>query len=216
MSHFDKHFGPDRDNRDYCSFAFEPNPVHNERLLTIKTAYNRMGWHYHPIFAGVSDVEGNLTFYHMNDGANMEFGFNSLRTQNARGVEGQAEVVPVIRLATFILEEIHGRRLPDKVYGSYASVIGPKVILKMDIEGLEYIVLPDLVTSGALCQTVDFCFGELHPQYFFFPINRTETHGGLYLENANAGKAFGDSLIRALHSSRHCKTIYDVDDDRAT
>ena len=73
---------------------------------------------------------------------------------------------------------------PDRVYGSYASAIGPKVILKMDIEGLEYVVLPDLVTSGSLCQTVDFCFGDLHPQYFFFPINRTATHGGLYLENA--------------------------------
>ena len=85
----------------------------------------------------------------------------------------------------------------------------------MDIEGLEYVVLPDLVTSGALCQTVDFCFGELHPQYFFFPINRTATHGELYLENAPAGKVFGDSLIRALHSSQHCKTTYDLDDDES-
>ena len=159
--------------------------------------------------------KATLTFYHMNDDNNMEFGFNSLRAKNARGIKGEAEVVPVIRLATFLLDEIHNRLLPDRVYGSYASAVGPKVILKMDIEGLEYVVLPDLVTCGALCQTVDFCFGELHPQYFFFPINRTATHGGLYLQNAPAGKVFGDSLIRALHSSQHCKTMYDLDDDES-
>lgn len=159
MSHFAKHFGTERDNRDYCSFAFEPNPIHKERHLELQTAYNRMGWHYHPIFAGAGDEEGNMTFYHMHDQHNMEFGFNSLRTWNARGMEGEAEVVPIIRLATFLSEEIRDRSLPEIVYG--ATTIGPKVVLKMDVEGMEYIILPDLVTSGALCQTVDFCFGEV-------------------------------------------------------
>eukprot|EP00579_Thalassiosira_antarctica_P004340 CAMPEP_0201895106 /NCGR_PEP_ID=MMETSP0902-20130614/42042_1 /ASSEMBLY_ACC=CAM_ASM_000551 /TAXON_ID=420261 /ORGANISM="Thalassiosira antarctica, Strain CCMP982" /LENGTH=328 /DNA_ID=CAMNT_0048427343 /DNA_START=1 /DNA_END=987 /DNA_ORIENTATION=- len=211
VSHFVKHFGPERDNRDYCSFAFEPNPIHKERHLELQTAYKRMGWHYHPIFAGAGDEEGNMTFYHMHDQSNMEFGFNSLRTWNARGMEGEAEVVPIIRLATFLLDQIRDRSLPEIVYG--ASTIGPKVVLKMDVEGMEYVILPDLVTSGALCQTVDFCFGEFHPQQFFFPINRKETHGGLFLANAEEGKAFGASLIRALQSSQNCKTIYSMADD---
>ena len=58
-----------------------------------------MGWHYHPIFAGVGDEEGNMTFYHMHDERKMEFGFNSLRKRNAFGQGGEAEVVPVVRLA---------------------------------------------------------------------------------------------------------------------
>lgn len=211
VSHFAKHFGPERDNRDYCSFAFEPNLIHKERHLELQAAYNRMGWHYHPIFAGAGDEEGNMTFYHMHDEFNLEWGFNSIRTKNARGMEGKAEVVPIIRLATFLLEEIRGRSLPKIVYG--ASTIGPKVVLKMDVEGMEYVILPDLVTSGALCQTVDFCFGEFHHQEIFFPINRRETHGGLRLGNAEQGKVFGASLIRALQSSQHCKTIYSMADD---
>ena len=32
--------------------------------------------------------------------------------QGARGIKGEAEVVPVIRLATFLLDEIHNRILP--------------------------------------------------------------------------------------------------------
>lgn len=214
-AHFAQHFGLDRDNRDYCSFAFEPNPTHKERHLEIQAAYERMGWHYYPIFAGAGDADGNMTFYHMHDNSKMEFGFNSLRTHNIRGQAGEAEIVPVIRLAMFLLEEIRDRTLPEKVYGEYASVIGPKVVLKMDIEGMEYIVLPDLVTSGALCQTVDFCFGEFHPQYFFFPIDRKETHGGLYLANKNEGRAFGATLVRALDSSQQCKTIYSMEDDES-
>lgn len=65
VSHFAEQFGTERDNRDYCSFAFEPNPVHKNRHLELQAAYKRMGWHYHPIFAGVSDEKGNMTFYHM-------------------------------------------------------------------------------------------------------------------------------------------------------
>ena len=91
----------------------------------------------------------------------MEFGFNSIRTRNARGMDGVAELVPIIRLATFLLEEIRDRTLPEIVHGSHASSIGPKVVLKIDVEGMEFVILPDLVTSGALCQTVDFCFGEV-------------------------------------------------------
>ena len=93
--------------------------------------------------------------------SNKEFGFNSIRARNARGMDGVAEVVPIIRLATFLLEEIRDRTLPEIVHGSHASSIGPKVVLKIDVEGMEFVILPDLVTSGALCQTVDFCFGEV-------------------------------------------------------
>ena len=40
--------------------------------------------------------------------------------------------------------------------------IPPKVIMKLDVEGMEYLLMPDLISSGSLCQIVDVIFGEFH------------------------------------------------------
>jgi len=64
---FNEQFGEQRDNRDYCVFAVEPNPSHKPRLEQIAAAYQKMGWRYHVVSAGADAVDGNLTFYRMND-----------------------------------------------------------------------------------------------------------------------------------------------------
>jgi hypothetical protein len=69
------------------------------------------------------------------------------------------------------------------------------------------------VASGALCTTADFCFGEFHGQDAFFPMNRKDTHGGLYLKNGKEALEFGSQLIRTLHSAQNCKTNYITFDD---
>ena len=58
--------------------------------------------------------KATLTFYHMNDdnNRNLDSIHSGRRMQGARGIKGEAEVVPVIRLATFLLDEIHNRILP--------------------------------------------------------------------------------------------------------
>jgi len=210
VRHFAALFGATRDNRDFCSFGFEPNPAHKGRHLKLQSAYKRVNWRYHPIFAGVSDEDGDMLFYHMGkrDESQMEFGFNSLRKRNQYGEDGRAETVPIIRLATF-LQQIRDRRLPKVVFGDYAD--GPKVVMKLDTERMEWVILPDLITSGMLCQTVDFAFGEFHAQQFFFPIDKP----GLHLANAEEGRAFGEALIKVIHSSQHCKTKYSVGDDES-
>jgi hypothetical protein len=38
----------------------------------------------------------------------------------------------------------------------------PKVVMKMDIEMAEWLVLPDLLTSGVLCRDVDAMLAEFH------------------------------------------------------
>ena len=55
------------------------------------------------------------------------------------------EDINVVRLSTYLLETVRGRRLPAK-----AAVITPRVLVKMDIEGAEYELLPDLIITGAL------------------------------------------------------------------
>ena len=42
---------------------------------------------------------------------------------------------------------------------------GPSVVMKLDIEGAEYDVLPELIASRALC-LVDYVYAEIHPRIF--------------------------------------------------
>lgn len=71
---FESVFGaPDhRDNRDFCLFAFEPNPLHKERFLNFTNAYNNVGWKIFFMAAGVSNKDGEMIFYHVGDGKHNE------------------------------------------------------------------------------------------------------------------------------------------------
>jgi hypothetical protein len=115
-----------RDPRDFCSFAFEPNPAHLARFHDFKTAYDAMGWNFMHIAAGVSDREGNISFYHVDKGKNSEWGFRAMPCVPDPRWECREEVLPVIRLAEWIDEHINQRMLPAQVYGNY-SAIGPQV-----------------------------------------------------------------------------------------
>jgi hypothetical protein len=175
MTAFDAAFGKERDNRDICAFGFEPNPGHVPRQHELRDKYAAMGWRYVPIHAGVGDQEnGTLAFYHNDpplDGktgtSNSEWGF-SMRNRRNRG---RKEEVPILHFAKWMQREILDRKPPARVYGKYESSNsnnyqypggGGKVVLKLDIEGMEFIVVPSLIFSGALCQAVDYMFGEYH------------------------------------------------------
>jgi hypothetical protein len=91
-------------------------------LLFFKEAYDNMGWNMLHIPAGVSDRVGNISFYHVEKGANSEWGFTAVPQVCNGSVECRPEVLPVIRLADWIEEHISNRRLPQKVYGNYHQV----------------------------------------------------------------------------------------------
>ncbi|KAL9187335.1 hypothetical protein ACHAXT_001438 [Thalassiosira profunda] len=151
---FNHAFGPpgQRDPRDICSFGFEPNPKHRERHRQLQQSYNSLGWRYFPIAAGVSDANGNMTFYEDNDPSG--WGYSVVeRTPNA-----PKEVVPVLHFAKWIEHHILNRELPPR--GDAARP--PSVVLKLDIEGMEMIVLPSLLFSGVMCRAIDVVFGEYH------------------------------------------------------
>jgi hypothetical protein len=126
--HFDRIYGTQRDNRDFCMFAFEPNPVHKQRHEMFAQAYEQMGWRYHYIGAGVGDQDGNLTFYHMDGEGYNEWGFSTVKEKcEGRNNQGcEPEIVPVTHLASWIDEHIHQRKLPEVVHGNFEAA-GPKV-----------------------------------------------------------------------------------------
>lgn len=155
---FAKEFGSQRDNRDYCVFSFEPNPKFVQRHLALKKAYAEMGWRYTPIFAGASNEDGNFTFFHTHrEKAEQETGFSALSSKTLYGKDATPRTVQIYRLASWIQKEVEGRQIPTP----HSNTSEPKVIMKLDIEGLEFKVFPDLLTSGALCNNIHFLLGKL-------------------------------------------------------
>ncbi|KAL3805585.1 hypothetical protein HJC23_005829 [Cyclotella cryptica] len=204
---FGKEFGASRDNRDFCVFAFEPNPNHFARHVKLTKHFEKLGVRYYHLPVAVSDSDGFIFFYHNKDDRDEEIGFGDHQLLGARG-NAVEEMVPKIRLADWIMDEIHERKLPTKVFGNYSDINpkdGPKVVMKMDIESQEYAVLPDLMFSGVLCKTIDYVFGEFHIWWVRYepgPSGR----GGLNLERGEDGRNFVKQLLRSFHSVKNCVT----------
>jgi hypothetical protein len=222
---FAKEYGKDLDNRDVCVFEFEANSVHWQRLMEISEAYSKMGWRYHVIKAAVSDENGSATFYHQGgkkDLANNEWGFSGAKLLNT--TEGYSEEVPTIRLSEWINTHIHERLVPPfphrSVAGENINVPEPILGMKMDIEGYEYVVLPDLIHSGAICH-FDFIFGEMHAK--FSPITQfrntddkgTNNFHRVSLNDKEETKTYGFALIQVMQASRHCPVRYFLSDDES-
>ncbi|KAL7518783.1 hypothetical protein ACHAWX_003589 [Stephanocyclus meneghinianus] len=202
---FEKEFGTSRDNRDFCVFAFEPNPNHLARHIKLKNHFERSGLHYHHVPVAVSDCDGNIAFFHNDDAKDEEQAFSDHKLAGEKSVE---EVVPAIRFADWVLNEIYERELPAKIYGNYSDIVpmnAPKVVMKMDIESQEHAVVPDLMYSGVLCKTIDFAFGEFHfPSVSYKP--GPDGRGGLWLQGGQDGQNYVEQLLRAFHSVKDCVT----------
>ena len=69
--------------------------------------------------------------------------------------------VQVIRLSEFILNKVASRKLPNLPQDHVFYGAKPKVIMKIDVEGSEVELVPDLILSGAMSY-VDLSFIEWH------------------------------------------------------
>jgi hypothetical protein len=201
---FNSQFGAARDNRDFCTFEFEPNPAHQAALQTNSRAYKAVGWRYHVKNVGASDNNGTMDFYHQGDENEEEWGFSVKQLNNA----ATKVSIPVIRFSKWLEEHVNKRKIPSTPHGFYENS-GAKVVMKMDVEGSEYVLLPDLILSGAICG-IDLMFGEFHPH--FAPLDSPGQH--VPLETAAKAEYFGDALAKVISSSRNCKTVFqDLDSE---
>ena len=80
--------------------------------------------------------------------------------------------------------------------------------MKMDIESQEYSVLPDIITSGALCTTVDFAFGELHKW-------ENVTLRSNVTVSMEAAVDAGRKFLFTLKNAANCKTVFKELDDES-
>lgn len=162
---FDELFGSNRTKQNICVFAFEPNPMHNKTQSTTQHSYTKMGWRYHYMPYGVSDSDGNLTFYrnfdHMAGSSMEEWGFSIHRenvTLHQRKEEGQTVTVNIVDLARWVLDEIVDRTIPEKTEYHLGS---PVVTMKTDIEGSEFGTLLRMYRSRAY-KVFKTILGEVH------------------------------------------------------
>ena len=217
---FRQEWGDERDNRDICVFAFEPNPSQHAKIQAKADAYAALGWRYTLVPHGVSDEDSVIHFYRRGDEARSEWGFNALNSKIKNGKKDAIKVeVPVIRLSSWIAQHVQDRVLPTTVYGNYQHIPnkdgivgGPKVVAKMDIEGMEFRVLPDLLYSGVFCRNLDFVFGEMHGHKRWYPM---ELPNGVTLHDGTEGLAYIRAFTRAIQANPSCQTRFVEDDEEA-
>lgn len=164
---FDKYFGAGSERRVkkcICAVGFELNPSHTQRLKFLETNYNQCGFKT-TIFTetAVTKHNGNISFWTDNKTSMMEWGASTVHHW-----QGQTPTqVNAINIGKFISENI----LP------YAQTI----VAKLDIEGEEHNVLPNLLEHGVLCK-FNFLFLEVH-EHMMNPIDAqrfTEFYQQLY------------------------------------
>jgi hypothetical protein len=73
--------------------------------------------------------------------------------------------VQAVNLAQFIKQEVGQRVIPPPADNDEDDQLPPTVLMKLDIEGGEFTVLPHLLTQGALCNIVDVAFVEFHGRF---------------------------------------------------
>lgn len=154
LSVFDASFGTTRSRpfseTGICAFGFEANPRWAPTLKGIEEAYGVQGWRarfFSP--EAVSDKSGNITFWLNDDsGENSDWGASMVK----HDANATRLAVPAIDLSDF-MQKLSAHAPP-----------GYK-LMKMDIEGAEYMVVPKLLETGVLCESaLDKLTIEWHPR----------------------------------------------------
>lgn len=165
LAHFDRVFGVDRGS-SVCVIGVEPNYHYHKVLDDTERVYNARGWRTIFLELAVSNVDGeNVTFYSdtskNEDPANVHMGSSLIKWHD----DMPGMTVATVDMALFIVNFIKHH--------------DPKgVIMKVDIEGAEYVFMPRMLELEAMCR-IDAAFIEWHPQFLGKNLpqgSRTEFH----------------------------------------
>ena len=185
---FDKNFGPIGERRKtysnggnlICAVGFEPNPRHTKYLKQMETEYNQCGWKVKIMTqSGVSDHNGISKFFTDEAYQNLEWGGGvlppkiiNIAKNNVKNKENSNITdVTLIRLSDFLKDIVGTRNFPI----SPSVSTPPRVVMKMDIEGSEVDVIPDLIFSGGL-QYINVLMVEWHSRLENLPERKKSQH----------------------------------------
>jgi cell division protein FtsL len=144
---FDQYFGVRRQSQQLCAIGVELNPSHTARLRALEEHYrHKCNYSVHFLTeTAAANHNGTVDFWSDGDLGNLEWGASTRLLSSSR----PRQTVRALDLARFILDEL----LP------FASTL----VMKLDVEGAEYELLPRLLATGALC-AMDLVFIEQHPR----------------------------------------------------
>ena len=112
----------------------------------------------------MSDEEGQAYFYTDHEPENLEWGGNIIEpVKYSKGrftmnKESKGQLVKLMKLSKFINEIVATRNIPTLNQEHHGS---PKVLVKMDIEGSEIEVIPDLIVNHSF-DFIDVLLVEYH------------------------------------------------------
>ena len=141
LSFFDETYGDFAVRREsVCSFGFEANPMHKDKLDKVQNCYLRQGWNANFEIRAVGDSDDEYVSIWSDP--------NSTYEDWGAGLDKRSDLtkeykVQMIDTARFIRDTV-----------DYYNVSGSNVFMKMDIEGSEYFVLEKLIKFGILCKNV--------------------------------------------------------------
>jgi hypothetical protein len=189
------------DRNQTCAIEIEPNPRHMKRHISLTRHYAQKGLTYVYLPNAVDGkLYRNLSFYlnptvfQGNTHSDWSFGIKKRQEQNT----------------SFKVESIP---LYDVLDCMYARKTG-KMIVKMDIEGMEYSVVSSLMLHGVLCR-LDFLSVEWHPRFLPIPLS----DGDALVQTKTDGNMFGHFVHAAVKENRHTcrlKEISNLDDETYT
>merc|ERR1740129_1681286 len=90
----------------------------------------------------------------------------------------------------------------------------PTVVMKMDVEYMEWLVVPSLMNSGVLCKSINAVMGEFHYNAESYPITfEDEHHKAWTLETKDDARTFANQLLDMMRRDPLCKTDFVLKDD---
>ena len=184
---FNKNFGTIKERRKaykengrvVCAIGFEPNSHHTSYLKEIESSYNRCNWKVKFLTeSAASNHDGVTRFYTDEAYGNMEWGggilppkvINIAKEVVKNKSQPKFMNVTLIRLSDFLKDVVGKRQLPVPA----SETFPPKVVMKMDIEGSEVDVMPDLIFTGGL-QYINSIMVEWHERLENLP-ERKKAH----------------------------------------
>ena len=160
---FDRAFPANRDRSDICVFGFEPNRRHRTRLDRLAAAYSKhRGWNVSYLSVAAGTEDGRAHYFRDSDEnavAHNDWTFRRHSVNNPAA--GSIESIKTLDLANWVHANVHRRTVPEARLRDDPL---PAVVMKMDIEGAEYDVLPRLLATGVLCN-VSVITLEWHRRY---------------------------------------------------
>ncbi|KAJ3058515.1 hypothetical protein HDU98_005391 [Podochytrium sp. JEL0797] len=139
---------PDRKPSDFEAHLFEANPAHNINLVKIRDQYNKKG--NSTVFIYPSTVvytrDEIIPFFVDTKNENKDFWGSSISLAHPDVEEAGRRNMLAVDIGRFILMNF---------------VPSDFVVVKMDIEGAEYDILPHLLETGAYVN-IDYIYVEYH------------------------------------------------------